>query len=628
MGPPMNRQRFLFRTPLACLLLLTVLFSAQRSDAQDEKQETIVDSKVTRVTLFRTQAMVTRTIELDGDPGAKELVITNLPENIVPASLFAEGDQGVEVRAVRYRARAVSNSPREEVRTLEDEINSIQENLMVIGKEMQLIDQHKKYLDKLETFTPPTADFDLGRGVLDAAAIQQMTKFSFGERQNLMKAEVRIAGESQELQKKLALAQQKLREITNGSAKRERQAVLFAQKTAAGKQTIYVNYVTNDCGWSPNYTVRAATGDKTVRVEYNGLIRQMSGEDWDNVKLTLSTASPALSAAGPGLAPFRLTLKENSTVQAQQFAKAGREKSAVADRIESYMLAQEEAIRGNRVAISYQDNLKTAWQINNAVNEFDCVAITSDTPASGFSTNANQQGGEEPAVNYEIESAVSLPSRDNQQMVRVLTTDLESDFYHIATPVLTSYVYREAEINNSSKSDLLAGPLTVYLDGRFVGRSEMPTVARGQTFVVGLGADSQLRSRRELVKKSDMINGGNRETKLAYKLVIENYKETAVNIRIVDRMPIVDDDSNIRVTLADDVEDDLSKDSLYLRTLYPKGILRWDVEVAERSVSDKAHEIEYAYSLEYDRNFSVSLPGNVQEQETEYNKMEDKRRKR
>ena len=61
--------------------------------------------------------------------------------------------------------------------------------------------------------------------------------------------------------------------------------------------------------------------------------------------------------------------------------------------------------------------------------------------------------------------------------------------------MLTSYVYREAELANSSDQDLLAGPITVYLDGRFVGRGEIPTVA-GQTFVVGFGADPQLRARR------------------------------------------------------------------------------------------------------------------------------------
>ena len=40
-------------------------------------------------------------------------------------------------------------------------------------------------------------------------------------------------------------------------------------------------------------TMRAAADRKEVRVEYNALIQQLSGEDWNDIELTLSTASPS-----------------------------------------------------------------------------------------------------------------------------------------------------------------------------------------------------------------------------------------------------------------------------------------------------------------------------------------------
>ena len=642
----MNQHRFLLCSFLAVIVSIGTCFNS-RLKAEDAK-ELLMESKVTEVTLYRTQALVTRTIEIDGDPGAQEIVISDLPENIDPSSLFAEGGEGVEVRAVRYRARAVSESPREDVRQLEEEINSINERVAIIKKQTALLAKQSKYLDKLESFTPPTANFDLGRGVLNAETIEQLTNFSFTQRKELLDSEVAFSKEQAELQKQLNLANRKIREITNGSTNQERQAVLFTQKVAAGKQTIRVNYLTNSCGWSPTYTVRAETGADAVRLEYNGLIRQMSGEDWSNVKLTLSTASPALSAAGPGLAPFKLTLTPNAQLPSFQppnsnlanaadpFSRPGggmapqqQAQSAVVmmgkpSALKELMKQQKMAIRGNRVAISNTDNLKTSWAINSAVNNFDCVAITSETPVGKFVDGVGQS--DEPALNYEIAAPVSLQSRNSQQMVRVLATDLESEFYHVATPVLTSYVYRETEVSNDSQSDFLEGPLTVYLDGRFVGRSEIPTVARGQSFVVGLGADSQLRARRELADKSKKVNGGNRETKLEYKLTIENYKDDAAKIRLVDRMPVAEDDSNIRVTLADDAKEQLSKDGVYVRTLLPKGILRWDTEVAGRAIGEDSHEVEYSFTLEHDRQYIVSLPSNLQQQEIEYNELENSRR--
>ena len=43
---------------------------------------------------------------------------------------------------------------------------------------------------------------------------------------------------------------------------------------------------------------------------------------------------------------------------------------------------------------------------------------------------------------------------------------------------------------NSSKMVLLAGPVSTYIDGQFVGHGDVPTVSIGESFTVGLGIDS------------------------------------------------------------------------------------------------------------------------------------------
>ena len=45
---------------------------------------------------------------------------------------------------------------------------------------------------------------------------------------------------------------------------------------------------------------------------------------------------------------------------------------------------------------------------------------------------------------------------------------------------------------------------------------------------VGAFADPQLRTRRELVNKTEAIQGGNNVMSFEYRLVIENYKDAAV----------------------------------------------------------------------------------------------------
>jgi uncharacterized protein (TIGR02231 family) len=219
-----------------------------------------------------------------------------------------------------------------------------------------------------------------------------------------------------------------------------------------------------------------------------------------------------------------------------------------------------------------------------------------------------------------------LPSRTDQQMVRIMQTDFPSEFYHIATPVLTSYVYREAELTNNCPEDLLAGPITVYLDGRFVGRGEITTVARGQKFLVGFGADPQLRARRELADRKDDVQGGNRELEFSYRLVVENYKAVATPLRVMDRLPNADRKEDIRVSLGD-MSDKLAEDKLYDRRERPHGILRWDIDVPASATGENARLINYTYTVEYDRNFQLNSPSAQQQMQQEFEQLERLRMK-
>ena len=611
---------------LTLAILTSLLFQTQILSARETK----VESKVSEVTLYRNQAMVTRKLVLKGEAGSLEIVVTDLPENIDASSLFAEGDADVEVRAVRFRTRAAGESPRKEVRELQTKIRTVQQQIELANKKLNLLQKRNDYLDKMESFSTKTATADLDRGVLDAEALERITIFSFEQRTKILEDQLALQAETETLAEEKELLNRQLREVTNSSSKTIREAIVYVEKGVDKAKTIRLNYLVNSCGWSPSYGVRANENEAIAKLEYNGMIRQMSGEDWNDVKLTLSTASPALSAAGPGLAPFRVALASRSTApQTMNYTVSPPGSRNNSDQVKIQgkagdikALFAEQQLRSQN-AISLNDNWDASWGLNGTINKFSCVDLITDNmddSQSGFSLDLTQQ----PSFHYEVKSTVSLPSRNNQQLVRIMQTELPSEFYHVAAPILTSYVYREATLRNNSKTDFLAGPITVYLDNRFVGRSEIPTVARGQEFVVGFGADSQLRSRRELVKKSTGINGGNREAKLTYRLVIENYKETDTEVRIVDRIPMNNENDNLRVTLLP-MDTKLSKDDSYNRIERSKGILRWDAEIPARAIGKSAHEIEYGFTLEHDRNYVVSLPRNEAQQEKEFNDLQNYR---
>jgi hypothetical protein len=568
--------------------------------------------EVTQVTLYREQALVTRTIPVTGPAGGLEIVVGDLPEAIIAESLFAEGGEGLEVRAVAHRSRAVGQEPREEIRRIDASIEEIGKKLEANRKNVELVAKQNTYLDQLEGFIAPTMKTDLAQGVLDADALQKITHFAFEQRSQLNDRALVLEQESRELGKQLELLERSRAERADGASRTMHEALVFIDKRADGPLSLRLSYLVGRCGWSPAYTVRAEAEGQPITVQCSGLIRQMTGEDWRGVALTLSTATPAVSASRPALAPLPIVLvPENAQ------GKLGP--TELMARLEEIRQNRSQAMAESRQAATVDAQSKANWALNAAANQFQSLELLSgrnlvDTLQSGDEQDEGQ------SLSYELAAPVSLASRADEQMVQVFARPFEGQFYAVASPVLTRHVYREAELVNTSDQDLLAGPMSVYLTGRFVGRSEIPTVARGQRFILGLGVDPQLRARRELLDRTETVQGGNRQVEMKYRIVLENYRDQDVAARVYDRLPFAEGSSDIRVTLAD-LEDPLDTDPVYLGRQRPKGILRWPITVPAGAVRDRARRIEYGFTIEFERTSQLgSLEGG--QQQAEYDQLE------
>jgi len=217
---------------------------------------------------------------------------------------------------------------------------------------------------------------------------------------------------------------------------------------------------------------------------------------------------------------------------------------------------------------------------------------------------------------YTLAQPVRLATLRQQQLVQILDTELKGEMYHVATPLLSTFAYREVQMTNKGIG-LLSGPASVYLDDRFVGRTQLPSTASGQLLTIGLGADPQVRTRRELLDKQDEVQGGNRRLRFVYRLVLANFKDRPISIRLMDRMPITRQTRQLSISL-EDPELELSDDGLYQRVERPTGLLRWDLTVPEGRFGSKAFDVQYSYTAEFDRNRVLDAGNILQEMQADY----------
>src|SRR5262249_26994046 len=159
--------------------------------------------------------------------------------------------------------------------------------------------------------------------------------------------------------------------------------------------------------------------------------------------------------------------------------------------------------------------------------------------------------------------------------------DLQPDYYCKAVPILTSQVYRLADLTNRSNYVLLPGEATMYVGSDFVGQMSLPLVAVGEPFTVGFGVDPQLQVHRQMTDRTRTTQGANQALRYEYRILVSSFKAEPVRLQVWDRLPFAETEA-VAVSLLR-AAPELSSDALYLREQRPTNLLRWDVTVEPNS---------------------------------------------
>ncbi len=561
--------------------------------------------KVDAVTVYRGQALVTRLVDVPRAPGLQEIVVTGLPEHVLPGSIHAESSPGVEIRSVRYRGRPVVADVNEEVRQIDQTIRDIQDRIDAVQRLTALAGERKAYLDKLEQFSAISAGVELSQGVLNAETLERLSEYMKTERRALVDEELRLGIEKRALEESLRVEQRRRGELTAGSARTAREAVLFVQVHQPEEAALRLRYLVDKANWTPSYNVRTEGQRRALTVEYSASIQQMSGEDWGDVAMTLSTATPTLTAKSPELSALLITLSSQQTELQQQAAGKGYAFSRMELATRQRQVEHEGVSQVIYDIAAPTSNSKAYFdkELNEVANDIQILDLMAGERVRPGETKIGTDEGY--SVVYQVASRTSLPSRADRQLIQIASLPMEGEFYKLAVPVLTSYVYDEASVVNTSPMVLLAGPVSTYVNGEFVGQAELPTVAAGERFTVGFGIDSSLRAGRELVKRKDDSQGGNRIVDFTYRLTVENFGTDPTSVCILDRLPTARGDGKaIRITLTSPGEH-VFAGAQATDADRKNGMLRWQTDVPPQAAGADAAAIEYQFRLEYDRQMSI-----------------------
>jgi hypothetical protein len=586
-------------------------------------------SKITAVTVYPNSALVTREVDVPAGTGTIELVVTPLPQRTISSSLYSESADGIRVLTTRFRSRPVEEDTREEVRKIQDEAKKLVQAAQKIQGDMKACQENMAFLAKVETFASGSTAQATEKGKLDSTETISLAKFVMDGRAEKNKELVALQQQLDDNKEKAEFLARKLRDMTAGSVKVEEDAVIVVDKTNADPGKVKLNYLVDAAAWRPQYKLRAGKDAKdAVQIECLAAIIQQTGEDWQGVDVTLSTAQPMLNAAPPDLKMLAVAIVpksntppglvanpgfapgkdrsggaqyaagprgpgDNTVPNPQGLASAGelQEAAGMLRKQAQQELNKRNADVGNEI-----------WNFAGALDQAcDLILSPEEKLAKGIVVKTSQREG--PSVTYHLSAKLSMPSRNDEQVIEVSRLTMAPEYYYKAVPVLTPHVYRQANLTNTSKYVLLPGEATMYNGADFVGRMNLPLVAVGEQFTVGFGTEPALQINRQMVDKSRTMQGGNQVLKFEYRMLVSSYKPEKVKLQIWDRLPQAENET-LNVTLIK-ATPDISKDPLYQREDRPHNLLRWDVDVDPKMNGENAMTLTYEFKLELDKQMTI-----------------------
>ncbi len=258
-------------------------------------------SQINAATVFSDRALVTRTAKVHVPAGANVVSLTNMPAGFNESSVRVQGKAAadvkigtVEVKHV-YLTEQANTAERDKTVALEaknDEKAFLQGEIKTLQVREDFInrivdngaDQHDKDTTKLD-FAPEkwTTALNTLQATLSDTEKQMVSR--------------NIA--MRKLDADINKLQEELNQIRTMQAKERRDIHINVEAAQATDIDLSVTYQTAGAMWRPVYDARLDTASGALDLEQYGQVSQLTGEDWNDVDLTLSTAQPAAGSEMP-----------------------------------------------------------------------------------------------------------------------------------------------------------------------------------------------------------------------------------------------------------------------------------------------------------------------------------------
>jgi uncharacterized protein (TIGR02231 family) len=554
----------------------------------------------TEVVLYPGLCEARRHVELRLEKGVQEFRFGPLPVSVDRQSIRLsfepiEGVAQVRVRDVRIEEvySAVSEQPvlRELEKRLEDLLarqRELADRETTLKKSIELIDSLNKVSDqRLES------DFKTDR--LDVAKWDEILKFTESRASDRRKLLRETGIEARKVLLDIAVVEQEIARITspryaqitrailsepNASLQAEKENLLrelgkvntglylVAIIDAPRSVTRTAVIITHAPGaeWSATYDFRVDPYDARMSMVFGAEISQITGEDWTNVSLSLSTSAPQDSITPPPPPYWILNFNQPRNLYNKRSMAPSSAPAAMKAQMAEPMEAEDAMLMASAPPPVYESKLGS--------------------------------------VLFPIKAQVTLPSRNETRKVIVDEFEMSGknapavEFFSL--PEAGPSVYLFTDWTNSRPYPLQPGPCAVYLDGDFSGRIDFPGFQPGEGGRIPLGIEKSIKVKKELVKKYTEQRGKQTRISYKYRVTLKNFRPAPVTVNVEEYVP-VSRTEGLEAKEVEIVPSPISTEEEKSTPEYQQGRRRFKIDIP----ADGEKRIDLEYYIQFETGRSV-----------------------
>jgi hypothetical protein len=274
--------------------VLLMLFFGLGTKPIAQNKEIEVKAELKSVTLYNAAADVFCASDLQLKKGRTTIVFTELTpfieQNSIELSLSNSSVEIISVtEKINYVKERIDNNKK--VTNIQDTLNRLKKEIGLLSVKKEAYSLEKKLLFKDESIG------GVSKGV-NVSEIEKASAF-FSKRYIELSMELfEIEKKEAELNDIIRRNEMQLNQQAIPS-KSISEIIVVVQCEVDTKTTIQFKYLTSKAGWAPLYDCKFGGTQQELKFIFRANVFNASGTDWNNVELTLSTATPLRAFTSP-----------------------------------------------------------------------------------------------------------------------------------------------------------------------------------------------------------------------------------------------------------------------------------------------------------------------------------------